>query len=412
MARRLYRGLDGISEKGKKASVPAIHIATAGVALGLAVMIVSISVVQGFKQEISRKVTGFAAHMEVLDINTLYAPDAYSVYTGRDFMDWLEQQPGVEHAQRTSEKMGILKTDSDFQGITLIGAGPEYDQAFIKEHLVDGKLPAFSDKQSQDKLVLSQYQADNLGLKVGDRVFAYFFDRTVKTRRFEVTAIYQTNLKQFDKTIALTDLYAVNKLNGWSDSVASKAEIRVRDFSRLEDVAASLATNLAKSKYRNETGPAVVTVKEHYPQIFSWLGLLDMNVWIILGLMACVACFTMTSGLFILILEHTSTIGILRAMGATGGSVRHCFLSLAAIIAVRGLIIGNAIGLVLVLVQKQWGIVHLDPASYYVDVAPVVIDPVVILLLNAGTLFLTLAALVGPSFAASRVQPAKAIRFE
>lgn len=412
MARRLYRGLEGISENGKKASVQAIHIATAGVALGLAVMIISISVVQGFKQEISRKVTGFAAHMEVMDVNTLYIPDSSPVYTGKDFLSWMERQPDVKHVQRTSEKIGILKTDEDFQGITLKGAGEEYDLAFIREHLVAGTLPAFSDSRSDNRIVLSQYQADNLRLKVGDRVFAYFFDRTVKTRRFQVAAIYQTNLKQFDKTFALTDLCSVNKLSGWPDSVASKVEVFVRDDSRLEASAETLSANLGKSKYAENGGLSVITVKEHYPQVFSWLSLLDMNVWIILGLMACVACFTMTSGLFILILEHTSTIGILRAMGATGSSVRHCFLWLAGIVAVRGLVWGNAIGLSLLWVQKQWGIVHLDPATYYVDVAPVAIDPIVVVMLNAGTLLLTLLALVGPSFAASRVQPAKAIRFE
>jgi len=412
MARRLYRGLEGISETGKKASVPAIHIATAGVALGLAVMIISISVVQGFKQEISRKVTGFAAHMEVMDVNTLYIPDASPVYAGKDFLSWLERQPDVKHVQRTSEKIGILKTNEDFQGITLKGAGEEYDQAFIREHLVAGKLPKFSGKKSANQIVLSQYQADNLRLKVGDRVYAYFFDRTVKTRRFEVAAIYQTNLKQFDKTFALADLRTVNKLNGWPDSVASKAEVFVRDYSRLEASAEALSANLGKSKFVRNGGPSVVTVKEHYPQVFSWLGLLDMNVWIILGLMACVAGFTMMSGLFILILEHTSTIGILRAMGATGASVRRCFLWLAAIIAVRGLVWGNLIGLSLIWVQERWGVVHLDPATYYVDVAPVSISPIIVLLLNVGTLALTLLALVGPSFAASRVQPAKAIRFE
>lgn len=412
MARRLYRGLGGISEKGKKASVPAIHIATAGVALGLAVMIISISVVQGFKQEISRKVTGFAAHVEVMDVNTLYIPDASPIYTGKDFLSWLGQQPEVKHAQRTSEKIGVLKTNEDFQGITIKGAGPEYDMSFIREHLVAGKLPAFSDKEPDNRIVLSQYQADNLKLKVGDRVYAYFFDRTVKTRRFQVVAIYQTNLKQFDKTFALTGLCTVNKLNGWPDSVASKVEVFVRDFSRLEASSEALSVGMNKSKYRKNGGPAVITVKEHYPQVFSWLGLLDMNVWIILGLMVCVASFTMTSGLFILILEHTSTIGILRAMGATGASVRRCFLWLASIIAVRGLVLGNIIGLSLLGIQKQWGVVHLDPATYYVDVAPVAIDPIVVLLVNAGTLLLTLVALVGPSFAASRVQPAKAIRFE
>lgn len=411
IARRLYRG-EGAAQGRRNASVPAIRIATAGVALGLAVMLVSVCGVRGFKQEISRKVVGFGAHLEIMDVNTFRAPESSPVYSGEDFIRWVEQRPGVAHAQRVSQKMGILKTETDFQGITLRGAGREYDWSFIEEHLVEGKIPDFSDGRGTDRIVLSRRQAQNLGLRVGDRIYAYFFENTVKTRRFEVAGIYETNLAQFDKTIALTDLRTVNKLNGWPDSVSTEVEVRLRDFRQLAQAADDLSAALNGSRFRRANGPSVITVKEHYPQIFSWLGLLDLNVWVILALMVCVAGFTMISGLLILILERTGTIGILKAMGACNTSIRRVFLHFAVFIIGKGLLWGNLIGLGLIGIQKQWGLVKLDPATYYVDTVPVEVNVPVILLLNLGTLLLTALALIGPSFMISRIQPAKAIRFE
>jgi len=411
IARRLYRG-DGSAQSKRKASIPAIHIATAGVALGLAVMIVSVCCVQGFKREISRKVVGFGSHLEIIDENTFRIPESSPVYSGRDFLRWVEERPGVAHAQRVSQKMGILKTETDFQGITLKGVGREYDLRFIREHLVAGKIPDFSDNRSTNRIVLSQRQARNLGLRVGDRIYAYFFEQTVKTRRFEVAGIYETNLALFDKTLALTDLYTVNKLNGWPDTVSTEVEVRLHDYARLEEGADELATALDGSRFRNAHGPSVITVKEHYPQIFSWLSLLNLNVWVILALMVCVAGFTMISGLFILILERTGTIGILKAMGANNTSIRRVFLYFAVFIIGKGLLWGNVIGLGLIGIQKQWGIAKLDPATYYVDTVPVDISLPVILLLNLATLLLTVLALIGPSFMISHIQPAKAIRFE
>lgn len=411
IAHRLYRGGSARQDK-RRASVPAIHIATAGVALGLAVMIVSVCCVMGFKREISKKVVGFGSHMEILDLNTFRSPESHPVYTGADFLKWVESQPGVAHAQRVALKNGILKTEEEFQGITLKGVGEEYDLSFIREHLVEGRLPDFASGKASGSIVISEKQAKNLGVKTGDRIYAYFFEQTVKTRRFEIAGIYRTDMAQFDNLFALTDIHTVCRLNGWADSLSTEVEVRLRDFGTLEASVMDLSQRLNRSSYHYPGGPAVLSVKEHYPQVFSWLGLLDLNVWVILGLMVCVAGFTMVSGLFILILERTNTIGILKAMGAGNTAIRRVFLYFAVFIIGRGLLIGNLIGLGLLLMQWKWGVVKLNPATYYVEAVPVVLDWRVVVLLNAATLVLTVLALIGPSFMVSRIQPAKAIRFE
>lgn len=410
IARRLHRG-DGTRQSQRRASTPAIHIATAGVALGLAVMIISVCVVQGFKDEITRKAVGFGSHIEVMDIGTFGAPEGHPISTPDALLQHLRTPPGITHAQRFTQKLGILKTETDFMGITLKGVGEDHDPTFIRANMQEGRLPAFRSDTATHQIVISRTQADALKLKVGDKVYAYFFEQTVKTRRFTIAGIYQSNLAQFDKIIAYTDKRTVNKLNHWADSLSTGVELLVADFDRLPTAATAVSHTLRRH-YHGPNTPVPITIKEHYPQIFSWLNLLDLNVWVILALMVCVAVFTMVSGLFILILERTQTIGLLKAMGATNRSVRHVFLHFALFIIGRGLIIGNILGLGLVVAQHLWGFIKLDPATYYVESVPVHISPLILLLLNAATLLLTTLALVGPSFMISRIQPAKAIRFE
>lgn len=410
IARRLHRG-DGSPQRGRRASTPAIHIATAGVALGLAVMIISVCVVQGFKGEITRKVVGFGSHIEVMDIGTFGAPEGYPISTPDALLQRLQDTPGITHAQRFTQKLGILKTETDFMGITLKGVGEDSDPTFIRENMQEGHLPTFRSDTATNHIVISRTQADALKLKVGDKVYAYFFEQTVKTRRFTIAGIYQSNLAQFDKIIAYTDKRTVNRLNNWADSLSTGVELLVADWDKLPAASAAVGNTLRRH-YHGPNTPVPITIKEHYPQIFSWLNLLDMNVWVILALMVCVAAFTMVSGLFILILERTQTIGLLKAMGATNHSVRHIFLHFAVFIIGRGLIIGNTLGLGLVVAQHLWGFAKLDPTTYYVESVPVSLNLWVILLLNLATLQLTTLALVGPSFMISRIQPAKAIRFE
>lgn len=412
LARRFYRSAE--DDQKRSASRMAIHIATAGVALGLAVMIISICVVKGFQNEISSKLTGFSSHITILNDSSFLTPESYPIVTDKKLIDKIKGVEGVKHVQRVSQKLGILKTNETYHAISLKGIGDDYDTSFIKENLVEGELPDFNDKKPTNKIVISKMLADILDLKVGNRVYAYFFEETIKMRKFEIVALYETNLPQFDETIVLTDLATVNRLNKWDADQSSSLEVHLYDYNHLDDTQISIGYLINGTRDRNGSTYTSMSVKEN-PQTgsaISWLEVLNMNVLVILALMTGVAGFTMISGLLILILERTRTIGVLKAMGATNTRIRHTFITYAALIVVRGLIFGNIVGLGLVLAQKYFGFVTLDPASYYVSEAPVLINVGWIVGLNLATLLITVLALVVPSFVISRIQPAKAIQFD
>ncbi len=409
IARKIYSGNDD----KRKVSRPAIRIATFGVAIGLAVMIVTVSVVLGFKQTIRNKVVGFGSHIQIESLlaigNQLELNDSTT--------DILGHMAGISHIQRFAMSQGILKTDSDFLGVAFKGVDENYDLTFIGQHIADGKLPAFSSQKSSNKLLISKYIADRLQLKADDKVFAYFItDGGVKARKFTVAAIYQTNMNKFDQALCFTDIYTTRKLNAWDGSnIYSGAEMTVDDLDMLDPIANDLAQEI---KFINTqvSDPSLAlsskTIYEAYPQIFSWLDLLDINVWIILALMVCVAGFTMISGLLIIILERTQMIGILKALGARNKTIRHTFLWFAAFIIGKGLLLGDVIGIGVVLLQQHFGIVTLDPETYYVKEAPMELNLPVIVALNVATLLISVFVLIAPSYLISFIHPAKSMRYE
>lgn len=410
IARRIY----GEEGDRRKVSRPAIRIATIGVAIGLAVMIVTVSVVLGFKHTIRDKVAGFGSHIQVMNVQSVaMTAGNRTVCIGDSLMRELESVEGVSHVGRVAMTQGILKTDDDFLGVMLKGIGPEYDTTFLNECLLEGELPAFCDTATSYPLVISKTMADKLRLKVGERVHAYFISTDdVRARRFTVNAIYQTNMKRFDDLICLTDLYATRKLNGWTSDECTGAELQVDDFSRLDETNRRVALQLKGRYDANGNLMAPLTITAAYPQVFSWLELLDINVWIILALMVAVAGFTMISGLLIIILERTQMIGVMKALGARNKTVRHTFLWFAVFIIGRGMLWGNIIGIGIVLLQQQTGLVSLDPQTYYVSKAPMEMNIPVFLLLNAATLLISVLVLIGPSYLVSRIHPAKSMRYE
>lgn len=409
VAQRFFRSIG--SDK-RRASNPTITIATAGVAMGLAVMIVSVSVILGFKGEITKKVSGFGSHIEVMDVRSLSAPDVFPVEADVPFIKALQKLPDVKSVDVVAQKMGIIKTKNDFKSITFKGLGQDYDTTFIVSHLIEGRLPRFAEENGNE-ILISRKQADNLRLKVGDRVFSYFFEENIKTRRFTIVGIYQSNMSVFDQSIVFAPLSTIKKLNLWGDARASVIEIRLQN---LEQIAQTLPHVQRICNEMNHTAESHIrqplSIKQHFAQIFAWLDLLDFNMLIILGLMIAVSGFTMVSGLFILILERTQTIGVLKALGASNTRIRRIFLHFASLITLRGLLIGDILALGLLLIQQKWGIVHLDAATYYVETVPVILDWASILLVNVVTLAITTLALMLPSLMISRIQPAKAIRFE
>ena len=409
IAKRLY------SEQGdkRKVSRPAIHIATAGVAIGLAVMIISVCVVLGFKHTIRDKVIGFGSHIQVADFLTLQQMEQYPIVIDDSMIDVLKHIPDVAHVQRFAMKEGILKTDSDFLGVAFKGVGPEFDSTFIHNNMVEGSIPPFSDSVSHNKILVSQLMADKLHLKSGQRIFAYFFDNNgVRTRRFTIAGIYQTNLKKYDETIVFTDLYTAVKLNGWESDQASGAELSVNNFDKLDMVENRVISKVKGTVDHYGETYSSATIKELNPQIFQWLDLMDLNVWIILALMLIVAGVTMISGLLIIILERTSMIGILKALGARNKTIRHTFMWFAVFIIGKGMLIGNVLSLGLLALQQAFGIIKLDAQTYYVSTVPVEIYALYIVALNVATLLISVFMLVAPSYLISHIHPAKSMRYE
>ena len=409
IARRIY------SDQGdkRKVSRPAIRIATVGVAIGLAVMIVTVSVVLGFKHTIRDKVVGFGSHIQVRNVMTYGGGTQRPIRMDDSLTAVLNGIEGVDHVERFTTTQGILKTDDDFLGVAFKGIGPEYDTSFLKAHLTEGEIPEFSDSTSHYRLLVSKMIADKLRLKAGDKVFAYFIDYDdVRTRRYTISGIYETNMTRFDESLCITDLHTANRLNGWRQDQATGVEVRVKDFERLTDTEERFITQINRTADHEGNILTTETIYELYPQVFSWLDLLDINVWIILALMVCVAGFTMISGLLIIILERTQMIGTLKALGARNKTIRKTFLWFAVFIIGQGMLWGNIIGIGIVLLQQHTGLITLDPATYYVSEAPMELNLPFVVLINVATLLICVFVLIAPSFLVSHIHPAKSMRYE
>ena len=408
IAKRIYKDDDN----KKSVSRPAIAIATTGVAIGIAVMIISVCIVLGFKHTIRDKAIGFGGHINVGNFVSMHGGNIEPICMSDSMIKAIKAIEGVKDVGRYAQKEGILKTDNDFLGVVFKGIASEYDTTFIHNNMVEGAIPHFTDSASSNSIIISKTMADLLRLKAGDKVFAYFINENVRVRRFTIAGIYRTNLTQYDKTICFTDLYTTVKLNGWQHDQADGAEVIVNDYNQINDIAERFVSNINRRTDHYGQTYSSATIQEINPQIFSWLDLLDLNVWIILALMLCVAGFTMISGLLIIILERTNMIGLLKAIGSRNSQIRKTFLWFATFIIGRGLVIGNIIGIGLMILQKATGLIRLDASIYYVDIVPVEINIPAIAAINILTLALCLLALIAPSFLVSHIHPAKSMKYE
>ena len=408
IARRIYRESDG----GKQVSRPAVLIAMAGIAIGLAVMIIAVAVVIGFKSEVRNKVIGFGSHIQITNLDAVSSYETHPIVVGDSMMTALADYPEISHVQRFSTKPGMIKTDDAFQGMVLKGVGPEFDPHFIKEYLVEGEIPVFSDSVSTNQVLISKALATKMKLKLGDKIYTYYIQDDIRARRLTIAGIYQTNFSEYDNLFLLTDLNLVNRLNGWQPEQVTGVELQVKDYDRLEDITYEIATDI--DNRQDELGGVyyVRNIEQLNPQIFAWLDLLDLNVWVILILMIGVAGFTMISGLLIIILERTNMIGILKALGENNTSIRKIFLYISFFLIGKGMIWGNVIGIVLCLVQSYFRVVKLDPSVYYLDAVPIDLTVFSIVLLNIGTLAAAMLMMLGPSYLITKIHPAKSIRFE
>ena len=408
IALRIYRN----SEPGKQVSRPAVLIALIGVAIGLAVMIITVSVIVGFKSEVRGKVIGFGSDIQITNSDAARSYETRPVVVNDSLVSILSGYPEVKHVQRYSTKPGMIKTAEDFQGMVLKGVGPEFDPAFFREHLVEGELPQFSDTASSNRVIISKALATKLRLKLGDKIDTYYIQDDIRARRLTIAGIYQTNFSEYDNLFLLTDLNLVNRLNGWQPEQVTGVELQVKDYDKLEDITYEIATDI--DNRQDELGGVyyVRNIEQLNPQIFAWLDLLDLNVWVILILMIGVAGFTMISGLLIIIIERTNMIGILKALGANNFTIRRTFLWFAVFLIGKGMLWGNAIGLAFCILQSQFGLFKLDPETYYVDTVPVSFNILLFVLINLGTLFASVLMLIGPSFLITKINPASSMRYE
>lgn len=393
-------------------SRPAVLIAMAGIAIGLAVMLIAVAVVIGFKSEVRNKVIGFGSHIQISNFDAVRSYETHPVVVNDSMMAALSADPGVKHVQRYSTKPGIIKTGDAFQGMVLKGVGPEFDADFFRSHLVEGEIPVFSDSVSTNQVVVSKAIADKLKLKLGDKIYTYYIQGDVRARRLTVKGIYRTNFSEYDNLFMLTDLYTVNRLNNWKEGQVSGAELQVHDYDRLEETTYRIAVDTDNQKDTLGGTYYVQNIVQMNPQIFAWLDLLDLNVWVILILMIGVAGFTMISGLLIIIIERTQMIGILKALGADNLTIRKVFLWFSVFLIGKGMLWGNAIGIAFCLLQSRFNIFKLNPETYYVDTVPVSVNLWIFLLINIGTLLASVLMLLGPSFLITKINPASSMRYE
>lgn len=410
VAKRLFKNKG--NQKG--ASKLAVNIATGGVAIGIAVMLISVCVVLGFKQEIKNKLIGFGSHIQIQNYQSLISSESYPIAVNDSLLRIVKSTPNIAHWERTCYKTGILKTDEQFKGILLKGVAEEFDTTFLHNSLLSGSLPSFSDQKASNEIVISETTARELKLKTGDKISAYFFDNGIRARRFLIKGIYKTNLSELDNNIVLTDFYTCNKLNRWNKNQCSSLNLTLKDYSTLKATTQKLARRINVELGSDIYGASFTTmsIEDLYPQLFTWLDLLNTNVWVILILMTGVAGITMISGLLIIILERTSFIGTLKALGAHDRSIRRIFLCFSLFIVGRGLLWGNLLAFLLIFIQQQFGLITLDPQIYYVEQVPLLINWSYVLLINVSTLLISICVLVLPSLLISRINPIKSIRFD
>jgi len=398
-------------EQSRNISRPIITIAISGIALGLAIMIVAVAIVTGFKNEIRNKVIGFGSHIQIINYDTKSSFETIPIKKNQDFYPDIKNDDGIKQIQVFATKPGIIKTDTDIQGVVLKGIGSDFDWSFFKKNLVDGNTFNITDSLRTNKALISKYIASLLKLKTGDDFIMYFVQDPPRMRRFFVEGIYNTSLEALDKLFILVDISHIQRLNGWTENEITGFEILIDYYKNIEYMT-DYVRDIAGYQF-DEDGALLKTINinEKYPQYFEWLELQDTNVWVILILMLVVAVFNMISGLLILILERTNMIGILKAIGTENWSIRKIFLYQSSYLIAKGLFWGNLIGISLCLVQFHFGIIKLDPSSYWVPVVPINLRILPIILLNLGTLLITFLMLIIPSAIISKISPVKTIRF-
>jgi lipoprotein-releasing system permease protein len=398
------------SKKHKSSiSSPIIKIAITAISIGILLMLITVATGVGLQDRIREKISVFKGHIQITNYdNNTSETTQNPIAKNQNFYPDYSSLKGVTKVEPYATKAGVIRTGKDFEGVVLKGVSDDYDWSGIKEYVTEGKLPLWEKESLGKDVLISKTLADRLGLKVADVFDMYFIkenaNRFPNRRIFTVSGIYNSGFKDFDESFILGDLKQVQKLNKWSKNEVGGFEVYVDDFSKIKETG---------SRVYKEIDPMLnsQTLLELFPAIFEWLKLFDTNIAVIIGIMILVAGINMITALLVLILERTQTIGILKSMGSSNWSIRKMFLYNASYIVLRGLVVGNSIGLALLFIQKYYSIIKLNPETYYVSSAPVIINIWHVLALNFGTLVLCLMMLLLPSYIITKISPARAIKF-
>lgn len=375
-------------------------------------MIIAVAIITGFKNEISEKTIGFGSHIQILNFDRNISFETTPINSNQEFIPELLSIDGIKHIQPFAVKPGIIKTDTDIQGVVLKGITKDFDWSFFQKNLKQGNILSLNDSTTSNNVVISKTLSLLLSLDIGDKFDMFFVQEPPRFRRFTVEGIYDSQMAEFDRLFLICDLKHIQQLNGWSSNQVTGLELVINDFKKIQDLTLRVEDIVAFQFLEDGSRLRVQSIIEKYPQIFDWLGIQDLNVIILLVLMVAVAGINMISGLLIIILERTHMIGILKALGAENRLIRNIFLIQSGHIIARGLLWGNIIGIGLCLLQHYSGIIKLDEANYYLSTVPINLNALHIVIINVGTFVVTIGMLLIPSMVISRISPDKTIKFE
>ena len=401
-----------ISAKDYKSSIsaPIIKIAVTAIAVGVIMMLIAVATGVGLEQKIRDKIAAFNGHIIINNLNNNNSQETQKpISTDQDFYPEFTTVEGIDHIQGVATKYGIIRTETDFEGIIVKGVSTDYRWDYLQEYLIEGKLPTYEKQGYSTQILISEYLSKRLQFTIGDKVIVYFMNEENRDRprlvAFEVSGIFNSGFQEFDETFLIADLNQLRRLNKWDDNKVGNFEVFVDDFRQIDQKGGEVYANI-------DSFLDAKTIRQAFPSIFEWVSLFDFNIALIIGIMIIVSGINMITALLVLILERTQMIGMLKAVGSTDWSIRKLFLYNAAYLIIKGLIYGNIIGFGILMLQKYFKIIPLNPETYYVTEAPVYLSWDYILLINLGTLALCMAMLLIPSYIITKITPAKSIRFE
>lgn len=400
-----------ITSKDHKSSIsaPIIKIAIIAIAIGIIMMVVSIATGVGLQDKIREKISAFNGHIIISNFDDNQSEVSVEpISINQDFYPEFKTVQGINHVQAVASKAGIIRTEKAFEGIIFKGVGQDYKWDNLEEYLKEGRIPNLKEKLNEE-VILSEYMANRLQLKVGDRFSTYFMKEDGNSmpnlRVFELVGIYNSGFQEFDASIVIGDIRHVQRINKWKKDQVGSFEVFIDDFDKIEEKGEEVFSAISSTLDSR-------TIENKYINIFEWLKLFDFNILLIITIMIVVSTINMIVALLVLILERTQMVGMLKAVGAPNWSIRKIFLYNAAYLVIKGLIWGNIISIGLLLIQKYFGIIKLPPENYYVTVAPVSINVPFILAVNAGTILICLLLLLVPSYIITKISPVKVLRYE